>query len=208
MELWQALLVGFGGNATLLLVIAFLGRSLTSNVLTKDVEKFKNGLSRDVEKFKGDLQVAAKEHEIRFSKLHEKRAEVLAELYKLLVVATWETGSFASPIEWTGEPDKRQKYQTALNAIAEYFRFFDQHRIYFPQELCVSLEAFAHKLRSPSVGFGVYLKFEYPNARTEGEKSKAWIAAWDSVEKDIPPLRSAIELEFRKLLGAISIRTT
>jgi len=114
MELWQALLVAFGGNATLLLVMAFLGRSLISNFLTKDVEKFK-----------GDLQVAAMEHQIRFSELHEKRAEVLAELYKLLVVAAWETESFASPIEWLGEPDKKQKYQKALDAIAEYFRFFD-----------------------------------------------------------------------------------
>ncbi len=197
MELWQALLVAFGGNAALLLVIAFLGRSVISNFLTKDIEKFK-----------GDLQVAAIEHEIRFSKLHEKRAEVLADLYKLLVVAAWETESFASPIEWAGEPDKKQKYQKAMNAISEYFRFFDQHRIYLPEELCASLEALALKLRSPTVAFGVYLNFEYPNERTTDEKFKAWSAAWDSVQKDIPQLRSALEAEFRKLLGATTARAS
>lgn len=78
MELWQSLLVAFGGNAAVLLVLGFLGRSLMSSVLAKDIEKFK-----------ADLHVAAIEHEVRFSKLHEKRAEVLAELYKLLVAATW-----------------------------------------------------------------------------------------------------------------------
>jgi hypothetical protein len=117
-------------NAALLLVIAFLGRSLVGNFLTKDIEKFK-----------GDLQVAAIEHQIRFSKLHEKRAQVLADLYKLLVVATWETESFASPMEFSGEPDKGQKFRQALEAITAYFRFFDQHRIYLPEELCTSLQA-------------------------------------------------------------------
>jgi hypothetical protein len=66
----------------------------------------------------------------------------------------------------------------------------------------VSLEAFAHKLRSPTVGFGVYLQLEYLNAPTQDEKWKAWTAAWESVEKDIPQLRNALEAEFRRLLGA------
>jgi hypothetical protein len=44
MELWQALLVAFGGNAALLLVIAFLARSIVGNLLTKDIEKFKGEL--------------------------------------------------------------------------------------------------------------------------------------------------------------------
>jgi hypothetical protein len=195
MELWKALLVAFGGNAALLLVISFLGRSLIGNFLTKDVEKFK-----------GDLQLATIEHEIRFSKLHEKRAEMLAELYKLLVAATWETESFASPMEWDGEPNKQQKYQKAMNAITEYFRFFDQHRIYIPEELCASLEEFARKLRTPTIRLGVYLKIDYPNAQTTEKMFEVWTQAWDSAQKDVPQLRRALEAEFRKLLGATTAR--
>ena len=191
MELWQSLLVAVGGNAALLLVLAFLGRSLMSTILTKDLEKFK-----------ADLQVAAVERQVRFSKLHEKRAEVLAELYKLLVAATWQTTNFASPMEWVGEPDKKTLYVTAINAIAEYFRFFDQHRIWLPADLCAPLEDFAKRLRTPTMGFGVYLKFEHPNESTEKEKFDAWNKAWDAVQTDIPKLRSAIEAQFRSLLGA------
>ncbi len=76
MELWQSLLVALGGNATLLLVLGFLGRSVMSTVLTKDIEKFKAALHQ-----------AGIEHQVRFSKLHERRAEVLAEVYKLLAEA-------------------------------------------------------------------------------------------------------------------------
>ncbi len=166
MELWQSLLVAFGGNAALLLVLGFMGRALLSNALDKDLEKFK-----------GQLQLAATEHEIRFSRLHEKRADVIAELYKLLVKATWEAESFASPMEWSDEPDKKQKYVTAMNAIAEYYRFFDQHRIYVSPELCLKLEDFAKKLRLPVLQFGVYVRHESLGSDAPQKKNDAWDAA-------------------------------
>lgn len=191
MELWQALLVAFGGNAALLLVLGFLGRSFMSSIL-----------ARDIEQFKASLQVAAVEHEVRFSKLHEKRMEVLAELYRLLVAATWQTTNFSSPMQWLGDPDKKTQYITAMNAIAEYFQFFDQHRIWFPSKLCDPLEDFAKKLRTPTIRLGVYLDIEYPNDNTVKERTDAWNKAWDSVQNDVPKLRSAIEAEFRTLLGA------
>ena len=62
MEPWKALLVAFGGNVTLLFLLGYFGRSLVSQVLAKDIEKFK-----------ADLQLAAVEHQVRFSKLHERR---------------------------------------------------------------------------------------------------------------------------------------
>lgn len=197
MELWQALLVAIGGNAALLLVIAFLGRSLANNLFTKDLEKFK-----------ADLEVAAIEHQIRFSKLHEKRADVLAELYKLLVLATSETRSFVSLIEWAGEPDKKQKYQNAMNAIYDFFRFFDQHRIYIPEALCASVDDFVQKLRKPTIEFGVFVTYEHLSLRNEEARFKAWTTAWESVENDVPQLRSALEAEFRNLLGATTVRTS
>jgi hypothetical protein len=191
MELWQAILVAFGGNAALLLVLGFLGRSLLSHTLDKDLEKFK-----------GQLQLTAMEHEIRFGRLHVKRAEVIAELYKLLVKATWEAESFTSPIERAGEPDKKQKYISAINAIAEYYRFFDQHRIYISPNLCAKLESFAEKLRAPVKRFGLWVTQEHLADMAPKEKFDAWWSAWESVKNDVPELRAAIEEEFRKLLGS------
>lgn len=191
MELWQSMLVAFGGNAILLLVLGFLGRSLLSSALDKDIEKFK-----------GQLQLAATEHEIRFSKLHEKRAEVIAELYKLIVKAYWEAESFTSPVEWAGEPDKKEKYVSAMNAIAEYFRFFDQHRIYISPDLCAQLENLAKNLRTPVIGFGVWVRYDHLTDISAEQKDKAWNKAWDSLKNDVPHLRAAIEAEFRTLLGS------
>ena len=85
MEPWKALIVAFGGNVTLLFLLGYFGRSVVSQVLAKDIEKFK-----------ADLQLAAVEHQVRFTKLHERRTEILVELYELLVQAIWTTSTFTS----------------------------------------------------------------------------------------------------------------
>ncbi len=90
--------MGLGGSAGVLLGLWYLGRTLISSVLAKDLEKFK-----------ADLQQAGIEHQILFSKLHEKRATVIAELYKLLVEAFCHVSEFTSQAQF-GDPDRKQQY--------------------------------------------------------------------------------------------------
>jgi hypothetical protein len=84
-SIWEQLLFLFGGNAMLLAVLGYLFKSLLSQLLTKDIEKFKSQLKADadvsIERLKSTLQMTALEHQVRFSKLHEKRALVVADLY-------------------------------------------------------------------------------------------------------------------------------
>ena len=207
MELWQSLLVAAGGNAAVLLVLGFLGRSLVSSILAQNLEKFKAGLAQNLEKFKADLQQAGIEHQIRFSKLHEKRATVLAELYKLLVEAFWQVSDFISPGQF-GDPDRKQQYVDARNAVTAYFRFFDQHRIWLPPELCDPLENFADQLRDPTIKLGVYLQINHPTEQTLQKQQEVWDKAWETVSSDIPKLRLGIEAAFRTLLGANRLTIT
>ncbi len=196
MELWQAILVAFGGNAALLLVLGILARSLLNNALDKDLERFK-----------GQLQLTAIEHEVTFTGLQQKRAEVIAELYKLLVKAYWEAESFTSPMEWAGEPSKKEKYITANNAIVDYFRFFDQHRIYLSTGLCEQLESFAKEIREPVIRFGAWVRHESLSGQAAQDMNDAWDNSWHKVRDEVPKLRQAIEREFRALLGSDSIAT-
>jgi hypothetical protein len=207
MELWQSLLVAVGGNAALLAVIAYLGRSLIGQFLTKDVEEFKVKLKAEsdiaIERLRAELHRTSMEHQVRFSRLHDERAVVLARLHKLLVAAVQKVQSFASFGELPGEPDKLQKYDTAMMAITNYFGYFDRHRIYLPADLCDALEALAHKLRVPTGKFGFYVRMKDPTGTAKAEMHRAWDAAWQSAEDDVPVLRAAIENEMRKLLGVL-----
>ena len=90
---------------------AWLVRSLTTHRLNKDIEEHKNRLRSDaaieLESLKHQLRLSAVEHERRFALLQERRAGVIAELYKRLVKGSGAAGSFASLVEVSGEPVDR-----------------------------------------------------------------------------------------------------
>ncbi|UZT79826.1 hypothetical protein OF113_07170 [Ectopseudomonas chengduensis] len=158
----------------------------------------------EAERLRAQLSITATEHQIKFSRLHEKRAEVIADLYAVLVQAHWDAGSFVSPVEIGGEPSKVEKYSTAMNSIADFFRFFEKNKIYLPASLCGLLEDFVQAMRHKVIGFGVYVSYS-DGSMSSGlyeKKFDAWTAAWDYFDKEVPVARAALEQELRNILGS------
>lgn len=208
METWQTILLAFGGNAALLAVLGVLGKSFLDKLIVRDTKQFESDLKAKsdatIEHLKTELQLRTIEHQVRFSRLHEKRAEVIAELYGYLVEALWEAESFLSPIEWAGEPTKKEKHNQAMNKLVELYRYFDKHRIYLPPEVCASLEALFLDVRSQVIKFGVWVRYEDHELSGDSytKKSDAWDSGWDTIKNQVPVARESLENEFRSLLGA------
>ena len=207
METWQTILLAFGGNAALLAVMGILAKSLLEKLITRDTKRFESELKAKsdaaIEHLKNELQLRTIEHQVRFSRLHEKRASVIADLNGHLAELLWEAESFLSPMQWVGEPTQEEKHRNAMNKLAEFFRFFDKHRIYLPTELCESLQELVMQVRRHVINFGVYVKFHDANLNdhTRTQKEKAWNEGWDAIKNQVPQARTALENEFRTLLG-------
>ena len=92
-------------------VVGFLAKILLSQFLSKDMERFKTRLSTEhaveIERFRSDVRLAAFQRETRFASLHQKRAEVVAYLYKLLVGTERSAQSLISPVKWTPSSGQR-----------------------------------------------------------------------------------------------------
>lgn len=208
METWQTILLAFGGNAALLAILGVLGKSLLDKLILRDTKQFENDLKAKsdaaIEHLKNELQIRTIEHQVRFSRLHEKRASVIAELYGHLVEALWEAESFLSPMEWAGEPNKKEKHQQAMNKLVELYRYFDKHRIYLPHEVCASLEALIQNVKSQVIKFGVWVRYENYELTNDShaKKNDAWDSGWDAIKNEVPIARKSLEDEFRALLGA------
>jgi len=52
----------------------------------RDIERLKADLARDTEVARAQLSAIAFERQTRFSRLHERRVEVIADLYRRLVL--------------------------------------------------------------------------------------------------------------------------
>jgi len=191
----------------MLVAAGFLAKSLINNFLERDLKRFEATIKAThelaVERLKSDLHIRAIEHEVRFSRLHEKRAEVIAELNGHFAEALWEAESFLSPMQWANEPSQTEKHRIAMMKLAELYRFFDKNRIYLPAELGESLKTVVTEVRSHVIKLGSYLMIpdDAFNDDSRAQKHKIWIDGWEAIRTDIPQAREKLEAEFRLLLG-------
>jgi hypothetical protein len=87
---WQDVIMNLavvtGGGTVLVGTSAWLIKTVITQKLTTEAEAFKTRIQADanieIERLKSSLQVVAMEQQVRFTKLHEKRAEIIADLYK------------------------------------------------------------------------------------------------------------------------------
>lgn len=209
METWQSILLAIGGNTALLAVLTYVAKSLFEKVLTRDTKKFESDLKAksdaEIERLKNQLQIRSIEHQVRFSRLHERRAETIAKLYGLLVEALWAAEIFLSPIGWVGEPSIKEKHTSAMNKLVDAFRYFDQHKIYFDEDLCESLEKLLRETRRLVIEFGVWVGFDDASLSNDSVKQKqeAWLKNWQAIRNDIPEARRQLENKFRSILGSL-----
>lgn len=208
MEAWQVIVAAVLGNSAVLAVLGFLAKALLDQLLQRDSRRFECELKAKadsaIEQLKSDLQIRTIEHQVRFSRLHEKRANVIADLNGLVIEALWEAESLLSPMQWVGEPDKREKERVAMNKLVELFRYFDKHRIYLPTELCDVVDKLVADVRSHVIKFGTYLTWDDNELmeHTRKEKHEVWMAGWDAIKNQVPTVRKQLEDSFRALLAA------
>jgi hypothetical protein len=197
-----AIWIAIGGNAVFLAVVAFLGKSVISQWLTRDLERFKTDIrsaaGAELERLRGALQIAAAEHSILLSRLQDRRAEVIDQLYGKLAKAIAAITSYVQIFELAGAPPKEEKARTAAEALISFRDYFDEKRIWLPPECCDKVDALESGLRDIYNNFSLDRTWEQRGLRTD---PAGWQKAWEGVTKNlVPPARVALEAEMRRLL--------
>ena len=195
----------FGGVTIALGFVAWLVRSLTTHLLGKDVEKFKLALQSsaaiELENLKHDLRLAGSAHEKQITILLERRASVIAELYRRLVDFIGYAESFVSYAEYSGEPSKPQKAILLSEKASDFRQYFLHHRIYFTEELCEKVAKVFDAVQVPAIRYRIWLRAVEDGDQTGGKYQEAWTTAWESMKNEVPPLEITVREEFRNLLG-------
>jgi hypothetical protein len=168
--------------------------------LDKDAQQFQASLDRETERFKSDvqamasaelerlrgaLQIAANEHSILLSKLQEKRAEVIDELYKRLALAISAVTSYVAIFELPGELPKEEKAKSAAAALLSFREYLDQKRIWLPVACCAKVDILETGLRGTFHEFLLNSSGQKHSLQTE---PGAWRRAWEDVTKNLGKL--------------------
>ena len=214
---WQEVIVTvfttIGGGTVLLGTAAYLIKTALAQRLLLDAEGFKAQLKTsadvEIERLKVSLQMSALEHQVRFSKLHEKRAEVIAELYRRLVELSmlahqyaqvdnrsvfslvpagedYEESDLQTP---EGMRDNRDVFEKAKQKSRDLNQFMAFHKIYLPADID---GLFAEFWKASRRNFSI--------AAHEDRRGKNPYET-DAYQDAIHKAEVALETEFRKLLG-------
>ena len=198
---WQDLIKTLGGEGMVLAAVGWLVKTLVSNRFARDAEAYKTQLKTsadaEIERLKNSLQIVALEHEVRFSKLHERRAQVIADLYKLLVEAPGVAGGYI-----LDDPSDSSQAHIAAEKALELYRFVDLNRLYLPDSVCVLLEKFVNTLKGSVATVRLYwTQVKTASPKIDDKRSEVLLKACEVLETELPALRKQLEIEFRSLLG-------
>jgi hypothetical protein len=122
--------------------------------------------ARSIERYRAQLKAEGYEHEVRFARLHERRVEIIAEIYRKLVRAERAFGSWVSLLQEAGEPTMDEKGSLAADAFSDFRTFFLENRIWLDQDLCDRIALMDRELFTSFIDFTTYRRND-PNVHDD-----------------------------------------
>ena len=109
------------------------------NSFNKKLEEVKKEHSKELSEFQAELNHLKSKENFKFTKLHEKRFEVLAESYKKLAKALSMFRIYINPVKVI-PPDKtadyinHMQYTNFTEAHNKFYNYFNVNKIYFDDD--------------------------------------------------------------------------
>lgn len=187
LDLWFAITI-----ALLSLFGAGLGayiRKKGDNLATKEDI---GDITRKVEEVRSEFIRVSSEHQIRFSKLHVDRAEVISELYSRLYDYYWAVCAFLRDFHKTKHDETKLKKLDEKSY--EFSDYFHKHRIYFNEDICSKIDEIIPTL------YSAYVPLENRDINDK-HLNEDWNKCSEIVRKQFPIIKESLESDFRKILG-------
>lgn len=124
-----------GQTAVIVAGASWLAKSIFSSWLTKNVESHKFELNKSVEHYKSEIQRELQLHQIRNSKLHNDRSEIIKELFSYVTKVTYETGRLGN-----GNVYSMSDVKEVDEILASFATYYAGVSIYFEQEILETIE--------------------------------------------------------------------
>jgi hypothetical protein len=177
-------------------VIGWVAKDIINQYFEKELSKYESEIDKELNRYQAELD----KEKHRFSQLHDERARITAELYEKFIIFEEDMRSLTDPIEYEHSPSKDEKLETAAESGNEFINFYMKNKIYFPPEICDTIENIHEEMQSIHSKFGIYKP--YKSLPDDPKDTDKWLESWKRMtEEDIPELKKELEEHFRELLG-------
>jgi hypothetical protein len=208
--IWQ-LIASAGVSATLSSFLIWITRSWLSERLSQSIRseynqklethkaQLKASSDVEIERLRSQLSISATEHQVRYTKMHEARAEAIAETYSLLKELYICLDDYIKVFEPAGDVVREQRRERAYEALIKFKSYYPAKLIFLPSDVADHLAEIDRELTMAFNEF--FLGVERAQA-AGSEDVSMWIRIIDRINTEIQPAYKSLETEFRKLIGS------
>ena len=205
MDYIEYILSAIGGATVSIPVAAWLASTLIKSSLSKELECYKLDLKlandKELEVIKSSLNEDLKEKEITIQWLHERRSNLIQELYSSLVDLNY-LSQMVLGFTLSSEPaEQRKQLETAYRKTQDVYGAYLKTRIFLTEETCVQIEDVLNSIQDPLVRyFAISGNYDDDELHT---LSDVKFSSLKEMGEKVPPAMLLVEKEFRKLIGTI-----
>jgi len=186
-----------GGGGLVFALSSWLGKVWAARILEEERALH----IRELEGYKSDLDRLKKEHEVKFSRLHEERAKIVAKIYRRLVKVQNLADQFVSSSTRVADAAFDEQRRELAAAMKRFYDYFDRNRIYLEDSLCKRIDDYHTSVIVP------VSRVEMVRVLTDAKPTDVQRTKDESLEAiitKVQPIREQLEKEFRLIFGVIA----
>jgi hypothetical protein len=192
-----------GAGLAVLLMRTWLSEKIKAQIKSEYDEKLETHKAQlkaqsdvEIEKLKSELSIAAAQRNVRFSRLHERQAEIIAEVYEALSELVKAISDYVAIYEPASAPPREERRERAAEAANEFIALYRGKKIFFPPSTAAKLDEILLEIRT------AYMRFAFKidaDRRTGG--TMEWLDIFERIQKLSETTVVELECDFRTLLG-------
>lgn len=148
-----------------------------------------------IETLKSQLQMVAAERNVRFSRIFEQTAAVVAEVYRKLLAMHDAAADYVSIIEYEEMGTKAQRRAAFVTQYTEFRAYFRPRAVYLPKATADKIQEFLRHLSEAVRTFRAHVE------DADRQDTDKWLEADRVIREDLPKIRELLEANFRGIFG-------
>jgi len=175
------------------------------NNFDKKIEEIKNKYNTELAKFQSELDSISNQKSFKFTKLHEKRFDILEILYKSLNKKLKNLQLYISPVKYKPDNKTFEEYEDGLyqdyrESHYDFVSIFNDNKIFLNDTIIELVDSY---LKEESEIFNAYYENHFlirAGDRPNTEIRMKAFTAYKKIPEKISPIQKEIEDEFKELL--------
>ena len=158
-------------------------------------------LEKSQQTLKHNLELARLEHQIKYSGSYNEILESIKVIFPILVEIHESITSYTCIFETPTTPSKKEKRERTGGLIDNFWKEFNQRRIFFNETLDKEITVYVHIVVDKGLKFMNAVEEENPQTGCQ----KEWIDTWNKIDKEVREQWNttllSIRTQFREIIG-------